>query len=86
LGQMPLVVLTASDFNVVQVPGMTSGKARQDHLRLQEDLASLSTDSRHVMVAASGHEIYLYKPAVVVQSIYAVVTSVRNHSRLPAVN
>jgi pimeloyl-ACP methyl ester carboxylesterase len=86
LGKIPLVVLTASDFNVVQVPGMTSGKARQDHLRLQEDLASLSTDSRHVMVAGSGHEIHLYKPAVVVQSIYAVVTSVRNHSRLPGVN
>jgi pimeloyl-ACP methyl ester carboxylesterase len=86
LGQMPLVVLTASDFSAVQVPGMTAEKARQDHLRLQEDLASLSTDSGHVMLAGCGHEIYLYKPAVVVQSIYAVVTSVRNHSRLPAVN
>jgi hypothetical protein len=46
LGRMPLVVLTASDFNVAQVPGMTADSVRQDHLRLQCDLASLSTVSR----------------------------------------
>ena len=86
LANMPLVVLTASDFNVAQVPGMTSYQVRQDHLRLQDDLASLSTDSKHVMVAGSGHEIYLYQPAAVVQSISSVVTAVRNHSRLSAIN
>jgi len=86
LGKIPLAVLTAYEFNVAEVPGMTSDKVRQDHLRLQDDLASLSTDSKHVMVAGSGHEIYLYKPAVVVQSISAVVTAVRNHSRLSAIN
>jgi hypothetical protein len=86
LGKMPLVVLTASDFNVAQAPGVTADTLRQDHLRLQDDLASLSTDSRHEMVAGTGHEIYLYKPAVVVQSISAVVTSVRNGSRLSPVN
>jgi hypothetical protein len=84
LGNMPLVVLTASDFNVAQVPGMTSYQVRQDHLRLQGDLASLSTDSKHVMVAGSGHETYIYKPAAVVQSISSVVTAVRNHSQLSA--
>ena len=86
LGKMPLVVLTASEFNVAQVPGMTADAVSQDHLRLQDDLANLSTDSRHVMVAGSGHEIYLYKPAVVVQSISAVVTAVQNHSRLSPIN
>jgi pimeloyl-ACP methyl ester carboxylesterase len=86
LGKMPLVVLTASDSNFAQVPGMTADQVRQDHLRLQDDLATLSTNSRHVMVAGSGHEIYLYKPAVVVQSISAVVISVRNDSRLPPIN
>lgn len=86
LGEMPLVVLTASDFNVAQAPGVTADTLRQDHLRLQDDLASLSTDSRHEMVAGTGHEIYLYKPAVVVQPISAVVTSVRNGSRLSPVN
>jgi pimeloyl-ACP methyl ester carboxylesterase len=86
LGNMPLVVLTASDSNLPQVPGMTADQVRQDHLRLQDDLATLSTNARHVMVAGSGHEIYLYKPAVVVQSISDVVTSVRKGSRLSATN
>ena len=86
LGKMPLVVLTSSDSNFAQVPGMTADQVRQDHLRLQDDLATLSTNSRHVMVAGSGHEIYLYKPAVVVQSISTVVISVRNDSRLPPIN
>jgi pimeloyl-ACP methyl ester carboxylesterase len=86
LGKMPLVVLTASDFNVAQAPGLTADSLRQDHLRLQDDPASLSTDSRHVMVAGSGHEIYLHKPAIVGESISAVVTSVRNNSRLSPIN
>ena len=86
LGKIPFVVLTASDFNVVQMPGLSADSLRQDHLRLQDDLASLSTDSRHVMVAGSGHEIYLYKPAIVVDSISAVVISVRNNSRLSPIN
>lgn len=82
LGNMPLAVLTASEFDVTRAPGMTLEEARQDHLRLQDDLAHLSAKSRHVMVLDSGHEIYLYKPAVVVRSILAVVTSVRTRSQL----
>ena len=86
LGNMPLVVLTASEFNAIQVPGMTPEQGKQDHLRLQNDLAELSTNSRHVMVLGSGHEVYLYKPAIVVHSISKVVSSVRNHSRLSPID
>jgi pimeloyl-ACP methyl ester carboxylesterase len=82
LGSMPLVVLTASQFDIVQAAGMTADQARQDHLRLQDDLAQLSTNSRHVTVSGSGHEIYLYKPEVVVRSISAVVSSANSHSHL----
>jgi len=81
-GNMPLAVLTASEFDVVRVPGMTPEQAKQDHLRLQDDLAQLSTNSRHIMGSGSGHEVYLYNPTIVVHSISAVVTAVRNHSRL----
>ena len=86
LGNMPLVVLTASEFNAIQAPGMTPEQGKQDHLRLQNDLAELSTNSRHVMVLDSGHEVYLYKPAIVVHSISKVVSSVRNHSRLSPID
>jgi pimeloyl-ACP methyl ester carboxylesterase len=85
LGDMPLAVLTATTFDVVQAPDMTAEEARQDHLRLQRDLADLSTNSRQIMVSSSGHEIYLYKPEVVVHSIAAVITSARDHSRLPSI-
>ncbi len=82
LGNMPLAVLTATNFDGVQAPGMTVDEARQDHLRLQNDLAQLSTNTIHVLVSGSGHAIYLYKPDVVVHSIAEVVSSARNHSRL----
>ncbi len=85
LGNMPLAVLTAPTFDVVQAPGMTVEEARQDHLRLQTDLAKLSTNSRQVMVSPSGHEIYLYKPELVVRSIAAVVSSAKEHSGLRSI-
>ena len=85
LGNMPLAVLTASNFDVVQAPGMTVEEAHQDHLRLQSELAELSTNSRQVMVSPSGHEIYLYKPDVVVRSIAAVVSSAKDHSGLRSI-
>jgi hypothetical protein len=44
-------------------------EVRQDHLRLQNDLAKLSVNTRQVMVSDSGHEIDLYEPDVFVRSI-----------------
>jgi hypothetical protein len=54
-------------------------------MRLQSDLAQLSTNSRQVMVSGTGHEIYIYQPAIVVRSISAVVTSAQKHSPLPPI-
>jgi pimeloyl-ACP methyl ester carboxylesterase len=85
LGEIPLAVLTATTFDVVHGPGMTDEQGRQDHLRLQSELAQLSSNSKQIMVSASGHEIYLYQPQVVVRSIDAVVNSAKHHSRLPAI-
>jgi len=84
LGNIPLIVLTASQFDVVQRPGITDELAQQDHLRLQNDLAQLSTNSRQIVVSGSGHEIYLYKTDVVVRSISDVVSAVKNHRLLTA--
>ena len=85
LGNMPLVVLTASTFDVVDAPDMTPEQSRQDHLRLQNDLAHLSTNSKQIMVSGSGHLIYLNQPQVVIRSIAAVVKSAKKHSRLPPI-
>jgi pimeloyl-ACP methyl ester carboxylesterase len=86
LRNLPLAVLTATNFDVVQASGMTVEQARQDHLRLQGELTKLSTNSRQIMVSSSGHEIYIYKPEVVVHSIAAVITSAKDHSRLPPID
>ena len=86
LRNLPLAVLTATNFDVVQASGTTVEQARQDHLRLQGELTKLSTNSRQIMVSSSGHEIYIYKPEVVVRSIAAVITSAKDHSRLPPID
>jgi pimeloyl-ACP methyl ester carboxylesterase len=86
LRNLPLAVLTATNFDVVQAPGMTVEQARHDHLRLQGELTSLSTNSRQKMVSSSGHEIHIYQPEVVVHSIAAVITSSKDHSRLPPID
>jgi pimeloyl-ACP methyl ester carboxylesterase len=86
LRNLPLAVLTATNFDVVQASGTTVEQARQDHLRLQGELTKLSTNSRQIMVSSSGHEIYIYKPEVVVHSIAAVITSAKDHSRLPPID
>ena len=86
LRNLPLAVLTATNFDVVQASGTTVEQARQDHLRLQGELTKLSTNSRQIMVSSSGHEIYIYKPEVVVHSIAAVITSAKDHSRLPLID
>ena len=85
LGNMPLLVLTAGNFDVAPAPDMTAEQAHQDHLRLQSDLTKLSTNSRQIMVSDSGHEIYIYKPEVVVRSITAVVSAAKDNSRLPSI-
>lgn len=46
-------------------------------------LARLSTNSRHSIVAGSGHEIHLSQPAVVIQAIADVVKAVRDKAPLP---
>ena len=86
LRNLPLAVLTATNFDVVQASGTTVEQARQDHLRLQGELTKLSTNSRQIMVSSSGHEIYIYKPEVVVHSIAAVITSAKDHLRLPLID
>ena len=43
-------------------------------------LARLSSNSRHVVIAGSGHEIHLFEPSAVVQAIADVLRSVREKS------
>jgi hypothetical protein len=57
LKDLPLIVLTR---------GLDQNPRR---LRMQEDLARLSSNSRQIVVADSDHEIHLFRPDVVIQAI-----------------
>jgi pimeloyl-ACP methyl ester carboxylesterase len=72
LGDRPLVVLTR---------GVDSSQGQRD---VHASLARLSTNSRHTVVAGSGHEIHLFRPEVVIQAIRDVSESLRSKKPLPA--
>jgi pimeloyl-ACP methyl ester carboxylesterase len=69
LGSLPLVILTR---------GLNTDKERS---AAYDELAKLSTQSRHTVVANAGHEIHLYQPAVVVEAIREVISLSRAPSR-----
>jgi pimeloyl-ACP methyl ester carboxylesterase len=72
LGDRPVVVLSR---------GVDSPQEMRD---VHATAARLSRNSRHTVVAGSGHEIHLFEPAAVVQAIRDVVDSVRSGAKLPA--
>jgi pimeloyl-ACP methyl ester carboxylesterase len=70
LEDRPLVVLTR---------GLDSSQPVMD---VHAALARLSSNSRHIVVKDSGHEVHLFQPAVVVQAIRDVMQAVREKSPL----
>jgi pimeloyl-ACP methyl ester carboxylesterase len=49
---------------------------------LHEQLLTLSSDSKLVVAANSGHSVMVDRPDVVIEAIREVVDAVRNHARL----
>lgn len=79
LGSLPLVVITAGilqDRWLKTVPMLEA--------RAQTRLASLSTNSIHVIDRGVGHFIPKTDPDVVVSAVLATVRAARSHSKLPA--
>ena len=74
LGTRPTVVLTRGD------------ERNEGREASHAALARLSSNSRHSIVAGSGHEIHLFEPPAVITAIGDVVRAVRAHSTLPARN
>ena len=74
LGSRPLIVLQASE-----VSGAIRTNPRWPALKtqLQQDLASLSTNSDHRVIEGAGHVIQLDRPAAVVGAVRDVITAVR---------
>jgi pimeloyl-ACP methyl ester carboxylesterase len=77
LGQLPVVVLSSNPAaNESERHSRAGAAARLDFL---------SSNSVHIVAAGSGHEIHLYQPDVVVQTLLRSVTALRNHLPLSSV-
>lgn len=77
LGDRPLMVLTASEFPAL-------AEARQSHLRMQGELATLSRNSTHRFLEGASHVAMRTDPNVtreVVEGVRRVVETVRRDIR-----
>lgn len=66
LGSLPLIILTR---------GLNTDKER---IAAYDDMARMSTNSRHTVVADAGHEVHLYQPLAVIEAIRGVITLTRS--------
>jgi pimeloyl-ACP methyl ester carboxylesterase len=87
LGGMPLAVITAGredDFPRTPARLYRALKGLWD--RMQDELATLSDNSVHVVALASNHDVLSPRsgqPPVIVRAVNAVVSAARSHARLP---
>lgn len=82
LGDLPLVVLTRGERSTNMSPEDAATEWRVWH-GLHEDLAKLSTLSRHRIVEGAGHYIQLDRPEAVVQAVADVVACARTTAACP---
>ncbi len=69
LGSLPVTVLTAGDL---------PDERRQTWMQMQEELAGLSSDSRHVIVASASHYIHLDEAEAVVRAMRELIVRADN--------
>jgi pimeloyl-ACP methyl ester carboxylesterase len=75
LGELPVIVLSSSP--------MASESERHSRNGAAARLDFLSSNSLHIIATGSGHEIHLYQPDLVVQTILRAVSATRNRVSMP---
>jgi len=80
LGNMPLIVLTKGHGNFSGMPDSVALESQR--LKLQNDLARLSTNSKHIVDKNSGHNIHLEDPATVINAIKQVIHAYEKQTKL----
>jgi pimeloyl-ACP methyl ester carboxylesterase len=86
LGSRPLVVVSAGHEDWPPgLPDLATRRLERTWLRLQSDLARLSTDAVHVIAVNSSHAVMATwgQPSVVIRAIRAVVHAARSQAQLP---
>lgn len=76
LGNIPIVVMTATD-KANQYDAEEKARRVGIWLDMQKDIASMSTDSRHVVTDKSSHYIHVSEPELVIAEIEALLDRVR---------
>lgn len=82
LGDIPLIVLSRTDGGYSDDLDVPANEMEEERVRLQKELARLSTNSKHIIAKNSGHNIHLEAPQLVIDAIRQVVTAARSHRRL----
>ncbi|GFE82735.1 hypothetical protein GCM10011487_47350 [Steroidobacter agaridevorans] len=78
LGDRPLIVLSASPtWNDPYAPDDVEPLIKAVSQRLSADLATLSTNSKHIVASKAGHNIQADEPQLVTDAILDVVAQVR---------
>jgi len=79
LGDLPLVVLTHNPVGNVfpDLSQEVAEKIEQVWQKLQNELASLSSNSSHIISAKSGHYIQVDEPQLVIDAILKVIAEVK---------
>lgn len=78
LRPMPLVVLSHSIPFAAPFPGWPGDEMERTMLALQDELARLVPNARHVMASQSGHDIHQDQPELVIAAVQQVVDAVRH--------
>jgi pimeloyl-ACP methyl ester carboxylesterase len=80
-GDMPLVVLTAGDFEAGMPPDFTAedrAAVRGVWEKMHDEMAALSSNGQHRFVAGAGHYIQSDQPQAVIDAVNEVVAKARN--------
>jgi pimeloyl-ACP methyl ester carboxylesterase len=77
LGHMPLIVLARTSGEYDKGLGIAADSLERERRFYAVDLAALSSDGQLVFAKASGHNIHIEDPALVIRSIRSVVQRVR---------
>jgi pimeloyl-ACP methyl ester carboxylesterase len=87
LAGMPLAVITAGrEDNFPRKPARLYRALKRLWDGMQDELATLSDNSVHVVALASNHDVLSPRsgqPSVIVRAVQAVVGAARSHARLP---
>ena len=82
LGNKPVYVLSSGKDAFSKETDSTMKAIWLEKLMQKEKMASLSSNSKHIITTKSGHEIHLEEPGLVITAIKEVIKAVRTGERL----